>query len=170
MGRNKSLLAHPDGGRFIDHAIEQLQAVCEEVCIAGAADAKPGDLDPIFLTDDVAHQGPVTGIVNALEHASKHNFDACFVTPVDMPWLTHVQLATLTDAWSTKQVLTCGIDDANKLQPLVAIYPEETIEQLRELSQSSDRSLYRWIATQPHQTVRLPGNSNRNINRPDDLH
>ncbi|WP_145416142.1 molybdenum cofactor guanylyltransferase [Planctomycetes bacterium K23_9] len=169
MGSNKSLLPHSDGGRFIDHAIDQLQAVCAEVCIAGAANEKPVDLNHVFLHDNVAFQGPITGIISALQYASDNNFAACLVTPVDMPCLTHVHLTTLKSVWTANRVLTCAIDETNRLQPLIACYPIATLPLLKQLALSDDRSLYRWIATQPHQTVLIPSDAARNVNAPDDL-
>lgn len=169
MGRSKSLLPHPDGGRFIDHAVCQLRSVCDAACVAGAANETFDAIGCEFLTDKVAYQGPVSGIVNALQHAAKNDFSACLVTPVDMPHLTGQPLATLKHAWTKNDILTCGIGQDGKLQPLVAIYPIETLPMLQQLAGSADRSLYRWITKQPHQTVLLAGDAGHNVNRPEDL-
>jgi molybdopterin-guanine dinucleotide biosynthesis protein A len=169
MGRDKALLPHPDGGRFIDHAIKQVSTVCDEVCVAGAIESQLEDINVVVLRDEVAFQGPITGIIAAMQYAKKNRCTACVVTPVDMPWLTSQEMSLLIQSWQKHRQLVCGVSDTGTRQPLVAIYPTQALPLLQSLAKSDDRSLTRWIENQAHQTVRLQGDACRNINRPGDL-
>ncbi len=169
MGRDKSMLPHPNGGRFIDHAIEQLRPVCDEVCIAGSPDSRPDQTRGVFLADEVAFRGPITGVVNAIRYAVENSFDACLVTPVDMPSLTTQHLSKLVERWTQNRQLTCAVNVSGQRQPLIGIYPSVLTGPLDTLAQSKNRSLNRWLQNQPHQTVLLPDDANHNVNRPADL-
>jgi molybdopterin-guanine dinucleotide biosynthesis protein A len=169
MGRDKALLSHPSGERFIDHAISQLAAACDDVCVAGTTDSKISGIGTIQLRDDVAYQGPIFGIVSALRYAQEHDFSACLVTPVDMPGLTVTDICKLKDCWIANDTMVCGVDDTQRLQPLVAIYPTDCLPTLSVFSKSDDRSLSRWLRSQAYHPVPLSSDACRNVNRPEDL-
>lgn len=168
MGRDKASLVHPDGGTFLDHATNRLMTICDQVCIAG--DAIEQD-DIAILADPTPFRGPATGVAVALARAVRDNAAACLVTPVDMPFLTTSDLVTLTSVWSSSpDSLVCGVSASDKqIQPLVAIYPSRCYTDILRLSQSHQRSLRRWCASQNYVTVTLPGSACRNVNTPEDL-
>ncbi|NND98392.1 MAG: molybdenum cofactor guanylyltransferase [Pirellulaceae bacterium] len=173
MGRDKSLLGHPDGGTYLDQAVKRLSDVCGEVCIAGTQDQNESSIVP-FLVDPVLYQGPVVGIVNGLLFAQQQSCDACLVLAVDMPVVVGADLRNLKDAWlanrqSCPDEVICGLCDTDRIQPLLAIYPVGVLKDLQRLAGSADRSLFRWIKTVPHRTVSLSATSCVNVNSPDDL-
>ncbi len=167
MGRDKSTLTHPNGGTFASHALGRLRGICDHVCVSGESAAV---LQAEVIVDPVTCQGPVNGVAAALAYASQNSFDACLVTPVDMPLLTQGDLSELCQLWEKERKLCCAISAGDhRLQPLVAVYPVSFQERLRDLADSKDRSLSRWFQTQAPLTITLSAESCRNVNAPEDL-
>lgn len=186
MGHDKAALPHPDGGTFADHAISRLQEVCRRIVIAGSAppwgglasaDRSPGgpaaDGSITVIPDPAVHLGPVTGIVEALHACRAAGAIAALVTPVDMPYLNAAELRSLVEAADETlteyppQPILATFDGVHR-EPLVAIYPVESLGSLEQLAASSDRSLNRWLGSQPHRLLRLPSAAAANINTPDE--
>ncbi len=168
MGSDKAMLTHSSGVSFLEHAASRAIAVCDDVCLSGG-----GEYESAYrnLEDPIAFQGPITGIVTALATAQRESFDACFITPVDMPRLSADDLRKLKDAWlGAPGRLVCAVSrDDGRIQPLVAIYPTALQQSLIRASRSTDRSLRRWINEIGHDEVPLPSLSCHNINAPEDL-
>ncbi len=142
MGRDKAMLPHPSGGTFLGHAISRLVPLCEEVVICGDVVIE----GHVSISDPVAFHGPVVGIVAGLQHASRHEFDACLLTPVDVPSLRQEDLATLKTSWSTTGATTVAFSD--RIEPLVGIYNVSDLAALQSLAAGGDRSLYRFFLRQ----------------------
>ena len=167
MGQAKSLLPHPSGGTFVSHAIKRLTGLCDHICVSGGS---PLSVQADFLEDPRPYQGPVIGITTALSFASQNAYDACLVTPVDMPFLTTEDLTRIRGAWEKELKLCCAVSESDgRLQPLVAIYPTASRASLQDLADSEDRSLIRWIRKQEPLTLSISAESCRNINTPEDL-
>lgn len=169
MRCDKASLSHPAGGTFLQHAVDRLIGLCGKVAVSGQPTA--GFTGPV-IQDPVAHRGPATGIATVLRFAIENCFDACLVTPVDMPFLTSQDLARLRDAWQQHQQsrLCCAVSSGDdRLQPLVAIYPTAFAPTIQQLADSEDRSLMRWMQVQKPLTITLSMESCRNINAPEDL-
>ena len=166
MGTNKSNLKHDSGTTFLQHSCERLEKICNQVIVSG----NPSDSTYPVVLDVVADRGPVAGIASVLGYACDCNFDACLVTPVDMPDLSVDDLCVIKQTWlSHPRQTTCGISADAQLQPLVAIYPAALLDEITKLTHSDDRSLRRWMEKLPHSTVTLSTPSCRNVNRPEDL-
>jgi molybdopterin-guanine dinucleotide biosynthesis protein A len=168
MGQDKAELTLPDGMRFLDHAILRAQQVADEVCLVGG---NRYHANCRVVADSLPHRGPAAGVVTALQIARSESFDACLVTPVDMPLLSIDDLCKLKEAWLQQPHLpVCGVcDEDGRIQPLAAIYPVASLPQLLQTAESENRSLAGWLRSHRHCEVALPANSCRNINTPDDL-
>jgi molybdopterin-guanine dinucleotide biosynthesis protein A len=167
MGTDKSVLPHPSGGTFASHAVERLSGVCDHVCVSGESTAV---VRAEVIEDPVTYQGPAIGVAAALLYAGQNSFDACLVTPVDMPLLTREDLSQLRQCWEKERDLCCAVSAGERrLQPLVAVYPVSFQERLRDLADSEDRSLSRWFQTQAPLTITLSAESCRNVNTSKDL-
>lgn len=166
MGTDKSNLKHESGITFLQHSCDRLSRACDQVVLSG----NQPESDYAVILDVVADHGPAAGVASALGYAREHQYDACFVTPVDMPSLSIDDLLTIKQVWlAHPDQTTCGISMDARLQPLVSIYPVTLLREITTLAHSNDRSLYRWIKNQPHVAVTLPNESCRNINRPEDV-
>ena len=171
MGRDKGTMRLQNGMSFIDHAIERLKPICDEVCLAGRLSAS---VNLIMLPDPTPHQGPIFGVLEAIQYAAKQGkankqFQACLITPVDMPYLTTADLRAILIGWQTHQQLTYAVSGPKQTpQPLVGVYPVHHHASL-SLHAKTDSSLMRWIAHQPAAQVNLDESHCRNINRPEDL-
>jgi molybdopterin-guanine dinucleotide biosynthesis protein A len=164
MGRDKSLLTLPDGGTFLQHAIDRLDSICDDVVISGKTNA---DHSCLVIEDPVANQGPAIGIAAVLKYAGERSFAGCFVTPVDTPFLSEDDVWHLRETWEACNKLTVARSD--RTEPLIGIYPADLADELARLAASDNRSLYAWIESRTHQTVMLSASSCRNINTPTDL-
>lgn len=166
MGRDKATLPHPAGGTFLSQAIERLKAVCNEVVISGAAPIA----DHFTLVDAFPGGGPSVGIATALQYAAANDYAACVFTPVDTPALENEDLQSLITAWRTNQGIVLAI--SSQLEPLIGVYSVDVAPEIQALAQSDRRSLTRHFQSQlppNHQTVALPHEHCRNVNRPEDL-
>ena len=172
MGRDKASLPHPSGSTFLQHAVDRLRAVCDEVNVSIAAGQVTQCSDDVgHVIDPVSHQGPIIGVASCLQHARQHRFAGCLCTPVDMPDLAIEDLCQIRDAWTeSPDQLVCAIDAVSgHLEPLVAIYPARFAEALSEAAASDDRSLLRWLERQSPIRVPLPPRVCINVNTPEDL-
>jgi len=147
--------------------VERLSGICGQVCVSGnSAVVVQADV----IEDPVASQGPAIGVAAALAYAGRNSFDACLVTPIDMPLLTPDDLSRLRRLWEKERELCCAVSAGDqRLQPLVAVYPVSFQERLRDLANSDDRSLSRWLKTQAPLTVTLSSQSCQNVNTLEDL-
>ncbi|TWU35894.1 molybdenum cofactor guanylyltransferase [Novipirellula artificiosorum] len=174
MGTDKAKLLHPSGMTFLQHAVGRMREVCGQVCISGSAAESEGtdaSTGCSILPDPVAYRGPVTGIAAAVDLAAQQQQEGCFVTPVDMPDLTAEHLRGLLHRWDQfPEMIVCATtENHNSIQPLVAIYPTRLQNELHQLAHSDQRSLFRWIRTQPYQAVPLQQTACKNVNTPTDL-
>ncbi|MAI73052.1 MAG: hypothetical protein CMM01_19395 [Rhodopirellula sp.] len=171
MGRDKSTIHHKNGLTFIEHAVERLRPICNEICLAGTSHSLA---DLVALPDPMPNQGPIFGVLQALDYAAnqkggKTKHQACLITPVDMPHLTTDDLGRLMLSWQIENDLTYAISGPKrKRQPLVGIYPLHLREAL-SVHAKTDSSLNRWIEKQDANQIALDEAHCQNINRPEDL-
>ncbi len=165
MGRDKSELAHRDGGTFLERSIERMEPSCDEVVIAGPRGVK----SYVVIADPVSDRGPVTGIAATLNYANEHGFEACLVTPVDLPFLTSDDLGLLRASWIRTRQTT--IAKSGDIEPLIGIYSVDDLPRIGRLAEGDDRSLYRFLngGQITYQTVQLERSHCRNINTPDEF-
>ena len=171
MGRDKSTIQHQNGLTFIEHAVERLKPICDEVCLAGRSNSL---FDLVVLPDPIPSQGPIFGVLQALGYAARQisrttKHQACLITPVDMPHITTDDLAKLVLSWQIENNLTYAISGpTHKCQPLVGIYPLHVHKALSAHAKT-DSSLTRWIEKQDATPIALDEAHCQNINWPEDL-
>lgn len=176
MGRCKAQLPHPSGRDFLGHAIDEIAKVSTAVAVAinpsqeTLAKSIPNEVAVLY--DQSSGRGPAEGILQSLHHALTIDCAGVLVTPVDLPYLHRHELEALVVAFEDSPAqITCAVsfDACEQIEPLVAIYPIGLVDPLEQLVASNDRSLYRFIQRNSHQTVRLSSRSLSNINTPEDL-
>ena len=169
MGRDKAGLPHSGGKTFLQHAVDRLVPLCDDVRLSGGGSAQAA---AARIADPVQHGGPIVGVIASLRQAAKENLEACVFTPVDTPNLSTSDLQSLILAWRSdrSRVVVTADDAQGQLSPLVGVYPVSVVESLQRHLDAGDRSLVRWLQAQDNVvTVTLPESRLLNVNRPEDL-
>ena len=128
------------------------------------------------VLDAVAGQGPLRGVVTALENA---NCEAVLIVTVDMPVITPEQLLWLADALQERPGcfgLMTSHDESGKLviEPFPSIYRPAAISVIHERLAHGDRSVHRLLGDQRFALFPAPPQWTAagvwaNLNTPEDL-
>ncbi len=164
MGSDKSQLRLPNGKSFLQHALQRVAPVCD---LTGVSSHNDVNTEFPVIKDPVEFHGPVVGIAASLRFARQNSLQACMFTPVDMPDLSTADLLRIKQVWQDSGRLT--IAKADRLQPLVGVYPVTLLREIERLAASDDRSLTNWVRSQKHETVAFTEAVCRNINTSEDL-
>jgi molybdopterin-guanine dinucleotide biosynthesis protein A len=126
MGRPKALLPF-DGEPLIVHVVRALKKMFAETVVVAAPDQELPSLPAVLVRDEVAYQGPVSGIYHGLKAATK---EVCFVTSCDAPFL-NLQLISQLLA----QISDCDVVVPywqQRFQPLHAVYRTSVLPLLKD--------------------------------------
>jgi molybdopterin-guanine dinucleotide biosynthesis protein A len=116
MGRPKALLDF-DNEPLIVHIVRHLKRAFAEVVVVAAPQQELPPLPVQLVRDEVAHQGPVSGIYHGLKASSK---EVCFVTSCDAPFLNLPLISHLLSQIAHADVVVPFWQE--RFQPLHAIY------------------------------------------------
>ena len=125
MGTNKALLPFRGTKLLVQRGLQKLSRVCAEVAIAGGVP----ELAPYgrIIPDEFPGQGPLGGIVSALEQ-SRTEWNLFLA--VDMPVLPVAALRTLLSGTS-EGVLVILPQTGEQVQPLCGLYSRDALPTLR---------------------------------------
>jgi molybdopterin-guanine dinucleotide biosynthesis protein A/molybdopterin converting factor small subunit len=126
MGRPKALLLF-DGEPLIVHMVRRLGRLFTDTVIVAAPEQELPALPSTIVCDDVAYQGPVSGIYHGLKASTK---EVCFVTSCDAPFLNLRLIAYLVSQISNYDVVVPFTQ--NRFQPLHAVYRKQVAPLLKE--------------------------------------
>ena len=140
MGRPKALLPF-DGEPLIVHVVRSLKKLFADAVVVAAPDQELPKLPVVLVRDDVAYQGPVSGIYHGLKASSQ---ETCFVTSCDAPFLNLQLIAHLIAQISDYEVVVPYWQE--RYQPLHAAYRRSVAPLLRE---QLDRGELRPISLYP---------------------
>ena len=126
MGRPKALLPF-DGEPLIVHVVRALKKMFAETVVVAAPDQELPSLPAVLVRDEVAYQGPVSGIYHGLKAATK---EVCFVTSCDAPFLNLQLIAELLAQISDCDVVVPYWQE--RYQPLHAVYRTSVLPLLKE--------------------------------------
>ena len=126
MGRPKALLPF-DNEPLIAHVVRKLGRIFAEIVVVAAPDQELPPLPLTLVRDDVAYQGPVSGIYHGLNGATR---EVCFVTSCDAPFLNLTLISHLVSQMSGWDVVVPFWQD--RLQPLHAVYRRRVAPLLKE--------------------------------------
>jgi molybdenum cofactor guanylyltransferase len=144
MGRPKALLPFDDEP-LIAHVVRRLGSVFAETVVVAAPDQELPCLPVALVRDEVAYQGPVSGIYHGLKAATK---EVCFVTSCDAPFLNLALISHLLSQISDFDVIVPFWQE--RYQPLHAVYRRSVAPLLREQLERSELrpiSLYPKVRT-----------------------
>ena len=126
MGRPKALLPF-DGEPLIVHIVRHLKRVFAETVVVAAPEQELPLLPVALVRDQVAYQGPVSGIYRGLNAATK---EVCFVTSCDAPFLHLALISHLLSEISDCDVVVPFWQE--RFQPLHAVYRRSVAPLLHE--------------------------------------
>jgi molybdopterin-guanine dinucleotide biosynthesis protein A len=126
MGRPKALLPF-EGEPLIAHMVRKLKGRFSEAIIVAAPDQELPVMPAVLTRDQVAYQGPVSGIYHGLKASSR---ELCFVTSCDAPFLNLALISHLVSQIVDYDVVVPFWED--RYQPLHAVYRRSVVPLLRE--------------------------------------
>jgi molybdenum cofactor guanylyltransferase len=126
MGRPKALLPFA-GEPLIAHVVRELTKMFAEAVVVAAPEQELPLLPAVLVRDEVAYQGPVSGIYHGLKASTK---ETCFVTSCDAPFLNRRLIAHLLSQISDYDVVVPFWQE--RLQPLYAVYRTNVAPLLKE--------------------------------------
>lgn len=126
MGRPKALLPF-DNQPLIAHVVRKLASVFSEIVVVAAPDQELPPLPVTLVRDEVAYQGPVSGIYHGLEAATR---TICFVTSCDAPFINLMVVAHLVSQIRDYDVVVPFWQE--HFQPLHAVYRTSVAPLLKE--------------------------------------
>ena len=126
MGRAKALLPF-DNEPLIAHVVRRLKSWFPEIIVVAAPDQELPELSAVLVRDEIAYQGPVSGIYHGLKAATQ---DVCFVTSCDAPFLNFELIDHLLEQISDYDVVVPFWQE--RFQPLHAIYRTSVVPLLKE--------------------------------------
>ena len=175
MGVDKTLLLF-DGEPLVRRVAEVTAQVCEHVMVVtnrpeAIAEADLPDSVRV-LTDEVAYQGPLGGLVTALAAADT---EWVLAVAADMPWLEPSVITALWEARDGAQVVMPASEKGP--EPLLALYHTSCLPEARRILASGRRRLVAILPAVKAVTVSLddlrqvdPGlRSLVNVNTPEEL-
>src|SRR5512135_2033642 len=126
MGRPKALLPFDDEP-LIAHIVRRLGRVFAETVVVAAPDQELPPLPVLLVRDQVAYQGPVSGIYHGLNAATR---DVCFVTSCDAPFLNLELISQLLSQIADWDVVVPFWQE--RFQPLHAVYRTKVAPLLKD--------------------------------------
>jgi len=170
MGRPKALLPF-DGAPLIAHVVRRLKKMFAEAVVVAAPEQELPALPALLVRDEVAYQGPVSGIYHGLMASTK---EVCFVTSCDAPFLNPALIAHLLSQTLEYDVVVPFWQE--RLQPLHAVYRTSVAPLLKEQLERNELRpifLYNKVRTRKLQEVEIrshdpEGLSFLNMNSPED--
>ena len=124
MGQAKALLPF-DGEPLITHIVRSLKDIFADVVVVLAPGQDVPVLPVTFVRDEVAYQGPVSGIYHGLKAAKS---DVSFVGSCDVPFLNRTLISYLCSQICDHDVVVPYWE--GRYQPLFAIYRKDVTSYL----------------------------------------
>jgi molybdopterin-guanine dinucleotide biosynthesis protein A len=126
MGRPKALLPFDDEPLIV-HLVRNLKRMFAETIVVASPEQELPSLSAALVRDEIAYQGPVSGIYYGLKAATK---EVCFVTSCDAPFLSLPLISHLLSQISEWDVVVPYWQE--RFQPLHAAYRRSVAPLLRE--------------------------------------
>ncbi|MBB4198305.1 molybdenum cofactor guanylyltransferase [Rhodoblastus sphagnicola] len=121
------------GRRLIDLVVESAVGQGEVALnLHDSGDAAQLDLDLPVIADAIpGHAGPLAGILGALDHAARENYDSVLSLPCDCPFLPDDLAPRLAEAArNTRDGLACA-GSGGRVHPVIALWPVGLRQDLR---------------------------------------
>lgn len=170
MGRNKALI-DIDGRAMAARVLDALRELgASPLLLVGGDPDELAALDVPVVADQAPGQGPVGGILTALDHlASLDDVEAAMILPCDLPGVSADALAPIVEAAAGDAHSRLWVAATDRMEPMCALWSLDARGTVRERFVAGERALHRVIAELPHVTVTVASAALHNANRPEDL-
>jgi molybdopterin-guanine dinucleotide biosynthesis protein A len=169
MGRTKALI-EVDGVALATRVAAAMAEIgCMPVCALGG---DPDELAPLGLDvipDRWPGEGPLAGIICALESAQSDGQSDVIVLACDLPDIGSSDLRLLVDAADRSPEADVIVATTDRVEPGCAIWRTSALGGLRERFEDGERAVHRVFGDLDVVAVPLPAAALRNINAPGDL-
>lgn len=174
MGRDKALLAHPQGLTWLEHTLLQLAELGLPITVLSRWPNHRRLAQALALPqlEAINEPPPWEGPLLALHRLMKrHTDESLLLIPVDMPNLHSRALAQLVQAANHDPGAIHLAHDGERSQPLLGIYPSDAArrQRLAMTIAAGERGLQRWLAGERCRSVPLEAELIRNVNCVDEL-
>jgi molybdopterin-guanine dinucleotide biosynthesis protein A len=172
MGGPKSQL-QIDGVAILQYLLERLQWPGPTLLVTGIGNERPPghDLFNREVTDAIAGEGPLRGILTALDGATTQRVIA---VTVDMPGITREQLEWLLDQTGDREVAMMSrvIDGLARIEPFPCVLRTSARDRIKQRLNAGRRSVH-GLGEDAGAVFAAPASWNDqvwiNLNRPEDL-
>lgn len=170
MGRTKATM-QVDGRALADRVLDALRtAGAEPLVVVGGDPDELSDLGAPFVADDHPGQGPVGGVLTALDHlAGRGGIDGALILSCDLVDMTADALWPILEASAGDGHSRVWVAATDRLEPTCALWSLAALDVVRAQFAGGERALHRVIAQLPHTAVTTDAAALRNVNRPADL-
>jgi len=171
MGEDKAQLVL-DGVALLDLAIDRLRPQVPTL-IVNRHDLKvPVDTHGLPVVTDAAgdHQGPLAGLLAALDWAGRHGFTSVATVAVDTPFFPRDLVTKLAGAAQGLDMAVAS--SGGRLHPVFGLWKVTLVPALVDFIQGSRRSMHDWALSHGAGIAEwssLPYDPFFNINTPDDM-
>ena len=169
MGRTKALIEIDGVAMGTRVATAMAEVGCRPVRALGG---DPDDLAPLGLTviaDRWPGEGPLAGILCALESAAGDGPDDVMVLACDLADIGPADLRRLVDAADLAPAADAIVATTDRSEPGCAIWRTSSIGEVRRRFEAGERAVHRVFEGLDVVEVPLPAAALRNINAPADL-
>jgi molybdenum cofactor guanylyltransferase len=136
IGKNKALLLL-NGITFIEHVINQIKPISDEIIISSNNPALYKNLQCNIVQDNIEGQGPLMGIYSCLKDAKN---EVSFVLACDVPKINLSLLRKLL-SYSADYDIVVPILSDGKYEPLYAVYKKSAVHAIKDVLDSGRRKI-----------------------------
>ncbi len=167
MGTDKALVDVAGSPLAARAAAALTAAGCDPVVVVGGDAARLEELGLRVVADRCPGEGPLDGIVRALEVADGA---AAVVVACDMPQLSSVTIAALVGALEASDgALDAVVARSQRREPLCAVWAPQALPVLVEAFDRGERAVHRVLEGLAVGEVGVTDEQVRNVNTPSDL-
>lgn len=144
MGKDKGLLKYHQQQQRL-HAYHLLEQICSSVficCRNEQAATLDSNYNYILDQSEFENKGPLTAILSAQKQFSQHHF---LVLGCDYPLLNKEDIIRLYEVFQTNWQSTFYINEANYIEPLIGIYNQKDLAELKEVHELFKHSLQSFL-------------------------
>lgn len=163
MGTDK-LFIECEGSSLLGRTVQTCRWVFAVVKLVAKQSGKLGQFDCEIVLDWPHADGPLAGVVAALEDCAQ---ECCFVTAADLYDLDQAIITRLINSYNGEQYF--GLQEAIGGQPLCGIYHRSALPHLMSQGKAGVWRMQEIIKGLDHEMLPVDRQRWRNINRPCDL-